>query len=377
MIASTCLLLAAAGTVPWRDDGRCGDNFTGTDGTFPAQCNPWDNGRSCCLADGFCGASSKELCSCASCVDYRIARRWREDGRCGSDIKADDGSRGAICNPLHPRNLTCCSEEGWCGAWPSYEYCRCADCVNYYRSCGCFANTPCQDPASGRCYPRNEPEEIALRPQAQQGAKLRRPEDDPKRSMRDVEMTRRFGGQNFGTTTEASIDLSRRPALLGMRCALPLVDCVAVTALLTGVVSGSPLPQVAADGHGTASSQRAPTSPDVSVHLLANATSTTEDAARASAVTAATAATAATPSAKLRLVSGERSFEGRLEVLYNGTWGSICGKGWLWGSAYVACRSLGYGGVDATSTSAVLGRSDGPVWMSHVRNAFARGCRHS
>ena len=42
------------------------------------------------------------------------------------------------------------------------------------------------------------------------------------------------------------------------------------------------------------------------------------------------------------------------------------GKGWGWAAAHVACRSLGFGGVESLSTSAEYGRGLGPVVISHV-----------
>lgn len=111
-------MLRAAVTLPllpWREDGRCGAGLVAPDGTVPAQCNPWDKlKRTCCSAAGMCEPlGSPGHCSCPSCFDYRLRKPWRDDGRCGTDLKGGDGVRGAICHPLHEKNVTCCSEEGW------------------------------------------------------------------------------------------------------------------------------------------------------------------------------------------------------------------------------------------------------------------------
>jgi len=46
---------------------------------------------------------------------------------------------------------------------------------------------------------------------------------------------------------------------------------------------------------------------------------------------------------EFRLVGGETEREGRLEVSYNGIWGTVCDDGFDNTTASVACRSLGYG----------------------------------
>ncbi len=44
----------------------------------------------------------------------------------------------------------------------------------------------------------------------------------------------------------------------------------------------------------------------------------------------------------LRLVEGLTSEEGRLEVLVDGEWGTICREGFDDGDAATACRIMGY-----------------------------------
>lgn len=44
----------------------------------------------------------------------------------------------------------------------------------------------------------------------------------------------------------------------------------------------------------------------------------------------------------VRLINGTHTYEGSVQVLYNGTWGLICDNGWSDAEAQVVCSMLGY-----------------------------------
>ena len=72
----------------------------------------------------------------------------------------------------------------------------------------------------------------------------------------------------------------------------------------------------------------------------------------------------------VRLVNGTNAWEGRVEVLYNSTWGTICG-GWRWdiSAANVSCRMLGYPAARhaySHTSEHDYGRGSGPIWLSSL-----------
>ncbi|KAM4598238.1 scavenger receptor cysteine-rich domain-containing protein DMBT1-like, partial [Polymixia lowei] len=69
----------------------------------------------------------------------------------------------------------------------------------------------------------------------------------------------------------------------------------------------------------------------------------------------------------LRLVNGTSHCSGRVEVCYDGQWGTVCGENWDLNDAEVTCRQMNCGRALSAKNSSYFGEGSGPIWMSGVQ----------
>ncbi|KAL3979826.1 groucho [Sarotherodon galilaeus] len=82
----------------------------------------------------------------------------------------------------------------------------------------------------------------------------------------------------------------------------------------------------------------------------------------------------------IRLVNGTNRCSGRVEILHEGRWGTVCDDEWDLKDAEVVCRAIDCGTPQRAKSSAFFGEGQGKIWLDDVNclgNETSLGhCRH-
>ncbi|XP_041475561.1 deleted in malignant brain tumors 1 protein-like [Lytechinus variegatus] len=83
----------------------------------------------------------------------------------------------------------------------------------------------------------------------------------------------------------------------------------------------------------------------------------------------------------VRLADGASDNEGRVEILHEGTWGTVCDDFWDLDDATVVCRHLGFEGALAALPQAYFGEGSGDILLDGVQcngsESNLKDCNHS
>ena len=81
-----------------------------------------------------------------------------------------------------------------------------------------------------------------------------------------------------------------------------------------------------------------------------------------------------------RLVGGSHEYEGRVEILHGGSWGTVCDDSWELDDAKVVCRQLGFEGALAALPRARFGQGSGDIFLDGVQcngtETKLKDCKH-
>ena len=87
------------------------------------------------------------------------------------------------------------------------------------------------------------------------------------------------------------------------------------------------------------------------------------------------------PFSGIRLVGGNRDNKGRVEINYEGSWGTVCDDDWDINDAHVVCRMLGYQIATSAPRGAHFGQGTGNIVLDDVQCTGQEnsidGCPHN
>lgn len=68
----------------------------------------------------------------------------------------------------------------------------------------------------------------------------------------------------------------------------------------------------------------------------------------------------------IRLMNGQNACQGRVEIYYQGNWGTVCDDDWVFNNALVVCQQIGCGSAVYAHTNSYFGYGTGLVLLDNV-----------
>ncbi|XP_028391577.1 uncharacterized protein LOC114516333 [Dendronephthya gigantea] len=84
----------------------------------------------------------------------------------------------------------------------------------------------------------------------------------------------------------------------------------------------------------------------------------------------------------IRLAGSDKPDEGRVEIYFDGEWGTICDNGWDMDDASIACTEMGFPGAERALMGSDVQNGTGRVWLDNVQctgfvESLLKECHHN